>query len=55
MCSLIQELHDLKKEVVMKVNDEDVWVIASIRLVTADMSQGNDLSNVKKQGASYKC
>jgi len=37
----------------MKVNGEDVWVIASIGLVTADMPQGNDLSDVKKQGASY--
>ena len=52
---LIQELHDLEKGVMMKMNDEDVWVIASIGLVTADMPQGNDLSDVKKQGASYGC
>ena len=55
MRPLIQELHDLEKGVMMKMNDKDVWVITSIRLVTTDMPQGNDLSDVKKQGTSYEC
>jgi len=52
---LLQELHQLEKGVAMEMNNEMVWVIASIGLVTADMPQGNDLCNVKKQGALYGC
>jgi hypothetical protein len=55
MCPLIRELHELEKGVTMKMNDEDVWVIASVGLVTADMPQGNELSDVKKQGALHGC
>ena len=39
----------------MNMNDETVWVVASIGLVTADMPQGNDLCDVKKQGTLYGC
>src|SRR5438105_5038821 len=55
MCSLLQELCQLKKGVTIEMNDETVWVITSIGLVTADMPQGNDLCDVKKQDALYKC
>ena len=55
MQPLLQELHQLEKGVTMEMNNEMVWVIASIGLVTADMPQGNDLSDVKKQGALYGC
>ncbi|CAG8725213.1 33868_t:CDS:2, partial [Gigaspora margarita] len=41
--------------IVMKMNNELVWVIASIGLITADLSQENSLSDVKKQGAIYGC
>ena len=53
MCPLVQELHQLEKGVMMHIKEETVWVIASIGLVTADMPQGNDLCDVKKQGALY--
>ena len=39
----------------MHIKEETVWVITSIGLVTADMPQGNDLCDVKKQGALYGC
>ncbi|CAG8491450.1 306_t:CDS:2, partial [Racocetra fulgida] len=39
MRPLLQELHQLEKGVVMSMNSESVWVIASIRLVTADLPQ----------------
>src|SRR5438132_10745947 len=55
MCPLLQELHQLEKGVAMDMDNETVWVITSIGLVTADMPQGNDLCDVKKQGALYGC
>ena len=55
MRPLLQELHQLEKGVAMDMDNETVWVIASIGLVTADMPQGNDLCDVKKQGALYGC
>ena len=55
MRPLLQELRRLEKGVAMNMNDETVWVVASIGLVTADMPQGNDLCDVKKQGALYGC
>jgi hypothetical protein len=55
MRPLLQELRRLEKGIAMKMNDETVWVIALIGLVTADMPQGNDLCDVKKQGALYGC
>ncbi|CAG8791311.1 26404_t:CDS:1, partial [Racocetra persica] len=36
---LLQELHQLKKGVMMNMNRESVWVVVLIRLVTADLSQ----------------
>jgi len=55
MHPLVQELHQLKKGITMKMNDETVWIIASIGLVTVDMPQGNNLCDVKKQGTLYEC
>ena len=55
MRPLLQELHQLEKGVTMDMKNETVWVIASIGLVTADMPQGNDLCDVKKQGTLYGC
>ena len=55
MCPLLQELRRLEKGIMMNMNNESIWVIASIGLVTADMPQGNDLGDVKKQGALYGC
>jgi hypothetical protein len=55
MQPLLEELRHLEKGVAMTMNNETVWVIASIGLVTADMPQGNDLCDVKKQGALYGC
>ena len=53
MRSLLQKLHQLEKGIAMNMNNETVWVVTSIGLVTADMPQENDLCDVKKQGALY--
>src|SRR5205807_8194485 len=45
----------LEKGITMNMDNEMVWVITSIGLVTADMPQGNDLCDVKKQDALYGC
>src|SRR5207245_9903828 len=43
MRPLLQELHQLEKGVAMDMDNETVWVIASIGLVTAYMPERNDL------------
>ena len=55
MRPLLQELHQLEKGVTMDMDNEIVWIITSIGLVTAVMPQGNDLCDVKKQDALYEC
>jgi len=55
MRPLLHELRDLEKGVVMTIGEENVWVVAGIGLVTADLPQGNSLADIKQQGASHGC
>jgi len=55
MRPLLHELRDLERGVVMKIGEEDVWVVAGVGLVTADLPQGNSLADIKQQGASRGC
>ncbi|CAG8846660.1 33188_t:CDS:2, partial [Gigaspora margarita] len=43
MYPLLQELYQLEKAIIMKINNDPVWIIASIRLITADLHQRNSL------------
>ena len=52
---LLHELRDLEKGIVMTIREENVWVVAGIGLVTADLPQGNNLADIKQQGASRGC
>ena len=55
MRSLLYKLRDLKKGIVMTIEEKNIWVVAGISLVTADLSQGNNLADIKQQGVSYSC
>ena len=55
MRPLLHELRDLEKGIVMTIGEENVWVVAGIGLVTADLPQDNNLADVKQQGASCGC
>ncbi|GES94416.1 hypothetical protein GLOIN_2v1487024 [Rhizophagus clarus] len=48
----ISEMKELEKGKVMNIQEQDVWVIASIGVVTADLLQGNDLAGVLRQNAN---
>ncbi|POG60455.1 hypothetical protein GLOIN_2v1487024 [Rhizophagus irregularis DAOM 181602=DAOM 197198] len=51
----ISEIKELEKGKVMNIQGQDVWVIASIGVVTADLPQGNDLAGVLRQNANKGC
>jgi len=55
MHPLLHELRDLEKGIVMTIGEENVWVVAGIGLVTADLPQGNSLADIKQQGACHGC
>ena len=51
----INEMKKLEQGTIMKVNGQDAWVIAGLGVVTADLSQGNDLIGVKWHNAFKGC
>src|SRR6185369_4098016 len=55
MRPLLHELRDLERGVVMTIGEENIWVVAGVGLVTADLLQGNHLADIKQQGASRGC
>lgn len=51
----ISDMKQLERGVVMNIQGEDCWIIASIGCVTADLPQGNDLAGVKRHNAIKGC
>ena len=51
----ISEMKELEQGKVMNIQGQDIWVIASIGVVTADLPQGNDLTGVLRQNANKGC
>ena len=47
MCPLLQELQELERGVIMTIGEENIWVVAGVGLVTADLPQGNNLADIK--------
>ena len=41
------EMKLLKCGQIMNIQEQDYWIIASLGVVTADLSQGNDLAGIK--------
>ncbi|PKY56360.1 hypothetical protein RhiirA4_476609, partial [Rhizophagus irregularis] len=55
MRPFVEELKQLEKGKIMNVQGRDVWVVAGLGVVTADLPQGNDLAGVLRHGASKGC
>ncbi|POG74932.1 hypothetical protein GLOIN_2v1475793 [Rhizophagus irregularis DAOM 181602=DAOM 197198] len=51
----INELKEFEKGKIMNIQGRDVWVVAGLGVVTADLPQGNDLSGVLRHGATKGC
>src|SRR5579871_4850041 len=51
----VNELKEFEKGKLMNVQGQDVWVIAGLGVVTADLPQGNDLAGVLRHGATKGC
>ena len=43
----ILDMKQLEQGVVINIQGENCWIVASIRCVTADLPKGNDLAGVK--------
>ncbi|CAG8530826.1 2331_t:CDS:1, partial [Racocetra persica] len=51
----VTEIEQLEKEIVMNILGNRSLIIASLGAVTADLSQGNNLTRVKRHGAIRGC
>jgi hypothetical protein len=51
----ISDMKRLEQGMVMNVQGENCWVVASLGCVTADLPQGNDLAGIKRHGAIRGC
>ena len=51
----ISEMKKLEQGKIMKLRDQDVWVIAGLGVVTSDLPQGNDMAGVKRHNANKGC
>ncbi|PKY54523.1 hypothetical protein RhiirA4_282095, partial [Rhizophagus irregularis] len=51
----INEMKQLEKGKIFKINGQDSLIIASIGQITADLPQGNDLTGVKRHIAVKGC
>ncbi|GBB94931.1 hypothetical protein RclHR1_24430001 [Rhizophagus clarus] len=52
MLSFVSEMKEFEQGKLMKVNGKDSWVIASLDIVTANLSQGNDMAGVLRHNAN---
>ncbi|GET56619.1 hypothetical protein GLOIN_2v1848961 [Rhizophagus irregularis DAOM 181602=DAOM 197198] len=55
MIPFISEMKELEKGKVMTVQGQDAWIIAGLRVVMADLPQGNDLTGVLRHNANKGC
>jgi hypothetical protein len=39
----------------MNINGQDVWIIAGLGIIIADLSQRNDLADTKQHGGNKGC
>ena len=52
---IVNEIKFLKKGVLMTIDRQDIWVIAALSVITADLPQGNDLADTKRHGGNQGC
>ncbi|CAB4388850.1 unnamed protein product [Rhizophagus irregularis] len=51
----LDEIKELEKGKVMTVQGQDAWIIAGLGVVTADLPQSNDLTEVLRHNANKGC
>ncbi|CAG8471731.1 26089_t:CDS:10, partial [Racocetra persica] len=51
----VEEVHQLEQGFVMNVNSIDCWISGGLAIVTADLSQGNDIAGVLHHNANFEC
>ena len=51
----INDILLLQKGLLMKINNENYWIISDLGVVTADLPQGNDLAGVLRHNANFGC
>jgi hypothetical protein len=52
---VLEDIKSLENGLIMKTLNGFAWVIGGLGCVTADLSQGNDLADVKRHGANHGC
>ncbi|CAG8460998.1 36581_t:CDS:2 [Racocetra persica] len=52
MKPIVNEIKDLEKDTLMKIKGQDMWIVAGLGVITADLSQGNDLADTKCHSGS---
>lgn len=55
MKPIINEIKSLEKGVLMTINQQNIWVIAALGVITADLPQGNDLADTKRHEGNLGC
>src|SRR5581483_4077006 len=55
MKPIVEEIKKLEKGILMNINGKEMWVIAALGVVTADLPQGNDLADTKRHGGNFGC
>jgi hypothetical protein len=55
MKPIVNEIKSLEKGVLMTIDEQNIWVIAALGVVTADLPQGNDLADTKRHGGNLGC
>lgn len=52
---IVNEIKSLEKGILMNIDGQDVWIIAGLGVITADLPQGNDLADTKRHGSNQGC
>ncbi|RIB04468.1 hypothetical protein C2G38_2222307 [Gigaspora rosea] len=55
MKPIIDEIKILEKGILMNIAGQDIWIIAALGVITADLPQGNDLADTKHHSSNQEC
>ncbi|CAG8855497.1 21792_t:CDS:1, partial [Gigaspora margarita] len=55
MKPIINEIKTLEKGTLFNIAGQDIWVIAALGVITADLPQGNDLADMKRHSGNQGC
>ena len=55
MKPIVNEIKMLEKGVLMNINERVIWVIVALGIITADLSQNNNLADTKRYSGNLGC